>query len=181
MYSEWTSFVNFTPPKGDAMAQILIREATSSDIPVLLRHRRMMWWDMGRRDETALDMMEKAATEYFSQAVPEGSYRGFLAIDTSAEVIGGGGIVISPWPGVLGQLQPKRAMILNLYVEWEHRRQGVAKALMKRMIAWCRENEFCSVALHASEDGRALYERLGFKPTNEMRLEFDMSANVNGD
>jgi ribosomal protein S18 acetylase RimI-like enzyme len=161
------------------MAQVLIREATSSDIHVLLRHRRLMWWDMGRRDQTALNVMERAATEYFSQAVPQGSYRGFLAIDSSGEVIGGGGIVISRWPGVLGQLQPKRAMILNLYVEREHRRQGVASALMKRMIAWCRENEFCCVALHASEDGRALYERLGFKPTNEMRLDFDTSVDAN--
>lgn len=156
------------------MAQTLIRQATSSDIPVLLRHRRMMWWDMGRRDESALEMMERAATEYFSQAVPQGSYRGFLASDASGKIIGGGGIVISPWPGVLGQVQPKRAMILNLYVEREHRRQGVANALMKTMIAWCRENQFRSVALHASEDGRALYEQLGFKPTNEMRLDFEV-------
>ena len=156
------------------MAQTLIRQATSSDIPVLLRHRRMMWWDIGRRDEKALEMMERAATEYFAQAVPQGSYRGFLAIDASGKVIGGGGIVISPWPGVLGQIQAKRAMILNLYVEREHRRQGVANALMKRMIGWCRENGFCSVALHASEDGRALYEQLGFKPSNEMRLDFEV-------
>jgi len=159
------------------MARLIIREASSSDIPVLLRHRRLMWWDMGRRDERALDMMERAATEYFSQALLQGCYRGFLAVDsTSSKVIGGGGIVISPWPGVLGQLQPKRAMILNLYVEREFRRQGVANALMKRMIAWCRESGFCSVALHASDDGRALYKRLGFKATSEMQLDLDLNA-----
>jgi ribosomal protein S18 acetylase RimI-like enzyme len=158
------------------MDQVVIREAATSDAPVLLRHRRLMWWDMGRRDELALGLMERAATEYFSQALRQGSYRGFLAVDSGGKVVGGGGIVISPWPGVLGQLQPKRAMILNLYVEREHRRQGIATALMKRMISWCRENGFRSVALHASEDGRALYERLGFKPTNEMRLDFDLSA-----
>jgi GNAT superfamily N-acetyltransferase len=163
------------------MGQVLIRETTSADISVLLRHRRMMWWDMGRRDEAALDLMERAATEYFSQAIPQGSYRGFLAIDPAGEVIGGAGIVISAWPGVLGQLQPRRAMILNLYVERHHRRQGIADALMRRMIEWCRQNQFCSVALHASEDGRALYERLGFKPTNEMRLDFGIAADVHGD
>jgi len=164
----------------EQMAQLLIRETTSSDIPVLLRHRRLMWWDMGRRDETALELMERAATEYLSQALPQGSYRGFLAVDPSGNVIGGGGIVISPWPGVLGQLHPKRAMILNLYVEREYRRRGVAYELMMRMIAWCRDNGFSSVALHASEDGRALYERLGFRPTNEMRLDFDISVDANG-
>ena len=158
----------------EQMVQLMIREATASDIPALLRHRRLMWWDMGRHDERVLDMMERAATEYFSQALPQGSYRGFLAVDsTSGRIVGGGGIVISPWPGVLGQLQPQRAMILNLYVEREYRRQGIASGLMKRMIAWCRESGFCNVALHASEDGRALYERLGFKSTNEMRLDLD--------
>ena len=57
------------------MDQVIIREATSSDVPLLLRHRRLMWWDMGRRDELALDLMERAAGEYFSQALREGSYR----------------------------------------------------------------------------------------------------------
>ena len=158
------------------MAQLIIREATTSDVPVLVRHRRLMWGDMGQRDGLVLDQMERAATEYFIQAVPQGSYRGFLAVDSSGKILGGGGIVINPWPGLLGQLQPKRAMILNLYVERAYRRQGIANALMKKMIAWCREDGFSSVALHASDEGRALYERLGFRPSNEMRLDFDSSA-----
>jgi hypothetical protein len=39
------------------------------------------------------------------------------------------------------------------------------------MIDWCRENGFINVGLHASDEGRPVYEQLGFKPTNEMRLE----------
>lgn len=50
------------------------------DVPALIRHRRMMWWDMGRRDESALNLMEEAAREYFPAAVATGSYRGFVAI-----------------------------------------------------------------------------------------------------
>src|SRR5215831_15487225 len=136
------------------MAQMAMRAATVSDIPILLRHRRLMWWDMGRRDEAALDLMERAAREYFLQAVPDGSYRGLLALNADGDTIGGGGIVISPWPGVLGQRAPKRAMILNLYVERDHRRRGVARALMKAMTVWCRDNGFSSVGLHASDEGR---------------------------
>jgi len=153
------------------MAEVKIRAADVSDVATLIHHRRMMWWDMGRRDENALRLLETAANEYFQAALAEGSYVGFLAESASGAVIGGGGIVVSAWPGVLGQRQPRRAMILNMYVEREHRRQGVARALMEMMIAWCKENEFASVALHASDQGRALYERLGFKPTTEMRLE----------
>ena len=147
-----------------------IRSATAADLVTLLRHRRLMWWDMGRRDEAALALMEAAARDYFTAALPSGGYRGFLAHDASGAILGGGGIVVSAWPGMLGQREPQRAMILNMYVEHEHRRRGVARALMQAMIAWCRENGFVSVGLHASDDGRALYEQLGFRPTNEMSL-----------
>lgn len=153
------------------MVPIKIRAASASDVAILVQHRRMMWWDMGRRDEEALRLMESAAGEYFPAAIADGSYVGLLVEDGAGTVIGGGGIVISAWPGVLGQRQPRRAMILNMYVEREHRRRGIARALMDRMIAWCKENEFAYVGLHASDEGRPLYEKLGFKHTEEMRLE----------
>ena len=153
------------------MSSFTIRSATADDIPLILRHRRMMWWDMGRRDEEALDLADQAARDYFSEAIPSGMYRGFLAVDEAGQVIGGGGIVISPWPSILDQRQPKRAMILNVYVEPSYRRRGVARKLMETLLQWCRENGFVNVALHASEEGRKLYEQLGFKPTNEMKLD----------
>jgi len=150
---------------------ITIRAAVGSDIPTLIRHRRMMWWDMGRcQDAAALDVMERAAREYFSAAIPDGSYRGFLAVTDAGEIVGGGGIVISPWPGSFDQEKPRRAMILNMYVEKPYRRRGIARALMETMIEWCRREEFAHVGLHASDEGRPLYEKLGFRATNEMRL-----------
>jgi ribosomal protein S18 acetylase RimI-like enzyme len=158
------------------MSEVRIRRAVIADIPALLRHRRMMWWDMGERQDSVLHLMGAAADAYFKAAVADGSYQGFVAIEGEGKVIGGGGIVISPWPGILHQRQPSRAMILNLYVEREYRRRGVARSLMKEMIAWCRDNGFAYVGLHASEDGRALYEQLGFKSTNEMRLTLGTSS-----
>ena len=66
--------------------------------------------------------------------------------------------------------QPRRATILNLYTYPQYRRQGLARLLMQTMIDRCRGEGFASVSLHASDDGRLLYEALGFQPTNEMRL-----------
>lgn len=158
-------------PRPSNTQEVEIRPAKLSEIAILVRHRRLMWQELGRRDEADLELMAAAAKEYFAVAVADGSYRGFLAEHRSGAVLGGGGIVVSAWPGVLGQRRPQRAMILNMYVEREHRRKGVARALMETMIAWCRQNEFAYVGLHASEQGRELYEKLGFKPTDEMRLE----------
>jgi hypothetical protein len=66
-----------------------IRAATPADIPTLIRHRRMMWLDMGR-PESALEDLDDAAREYFTAALPSGRYRGFLAITPAGEIVGGG-------------------------------------------------------------------------------------------
>ena len=42
---------------------------------------------------------------------------------------------------------------------------------MAVMLAWCRAQGMSSLNLHASDSGRALYESLGFAPTNEMRID----------
>ena len=131
---------------------------------------------MGYDDAARLDRAEVSARSYFESAIPDGSYRGFLAVDAGNTVIGGGGVVISHWPGDLHESKPHRAMILNVYVERNYRRRGVARMLMKWMIEWCKDNGFARVGLHSSPEGRGLYEELGFKSTNEMRLDLTMPS-----
>jgi GNAT superfamily N-acetyltransferase len=60
--------------------------------------------------------------------------------------------------------------ILNVYAEQAFRRHGLALQLVETALAWCGTNGIRTVILHTSEDGRPLYDRLGFRPTNEMRL-----------
>lgn len=147
-----------------------LRPATPADIDTLIHHRYCMWRDMGR-DAEQLTLVEPAARTYFTAALPSGAYRGWLA-EADRKIVGGAGIVISAWPGMLGSPLAKRAMILNMFVEQEYRRRGIARALMETMIAWCKAEGFTSVGLHASDEGRPLYESMGFEPTNEMRLNF---------
>jgi GNAT superfamily N-acetyltransferase len=65
----------------------------------------------------------------------------------------------------------RRAYILNVYTEPGYRGRGIARQVVSAIGEWCRQEGFCSVALHASSMGRPIYEAMGFKPTNEMRLE----------
>jgi predicted GNAT family acetyltransferase len=62
-------------------------------------------------------------------------------------------------------------MIVNVYTEPDHRRRGLARRLMVTMLDWLRQEGYGTVSLHASDYGRALYESLGFRATNEMRLQ----------
>jgi GNAT superfamily N-acetyltransferase len=58
-----------------------------------------------------------------------------------------------------------------VYTEPAWRRRGVADALMRQVIRWAEAERLDRLVLHASEAGRALYQRLGFAPTNEMRFQ----------
>ena len=148
-----------------------LRPATLADIDIILHHRREMFREIGGSDADLVDHFELASRTYFQNALAAGTYHGIFA-ELHREVIAGGGIVIVDWPGSPLNFEPKRAWILNVYVEPHARRRGLARIIMHTLIDWCKRNEFQSVALHPSEQGRALYENLGFRKTNEMRLAF---------
>jgi uncharacterized protein (DUF1330 family) len=54
------------------------------------------------------------------------------------------------------------------------RRRGVAALLMQHVLAWARHGRLDRLVLHASAEGRRLYEGLGFVATNEMRFAGDL-------
>jgi len=150
--------------------ELTIREAGIADLDVVLHHRRRMFADMGYGDEVILDETMSTSRPFFEERLADGRYRGWLVEDSHHRVVAGGGIVIFDHHSSPRDPFPKRAIIVNMYTEPAYRRKGVARALMEIMIDWCRGQGFGSVLLHASDEGRPLYEQLGFTPTNEMRL-----------
>jgi ribosomal protein S18 acetylase RimI-like enzyme len=153
-----------------APSDITFRIAKPQDCLVILHHRRRMFEDMGEGTTEDLDRMIEATTPWLASALADGSYRGWLAETAERRVVAGGGVLVSSWPA--GPCDPctRRALILNLYTEPEFRRRGLARQLMLLMTQSLTEQGFKSVVLHASNEGRLLYEKLGFVPTNEMRL-----------
>jgi GNAT superfamily N-acetyltransferase len=147
-----------------------IREATPADLDVVMRHRRSMFADMGDRDRPALDAMDASSRPLFARALADGSYRGWLAQEHDGRIVAGGGIIMLPYHSSPRDPSPQRAWIVNMYTDPGYRRRGLARRLMDEMIAWCRSRRMTTVYLHASDEGRMLYESLGFTPTNEMRL-----------
>lgn len=146
-----------------------IRQATVADVDIIVRHRCSMFADMGYGDEAGRSAMATAARPFIEAALKDGSYRGWLVEDGDRVVAGAGLAIVGFQPTPLDP-SPRRAWVLNMYTEPAYRRRGLARELLQSMIVWCREQGFSSVFLHPSDAGRPLYELLGFKPTNEMRL-----------
>ena len=155
-----------------------IRPATPNDAPILAKHRVEMFRDMGRiADETTAAELRAASEPLLAQWVEAGSYLGWLVEPSSRPglVVGGAGVQLRPMlprpaVGATGLIAGPEAYVLNVFVERAWRRRGVAAYLMEFVLTYARERRLRLVSLHASDEGRPLYEKLGFVPTNEMRL-----------
>jgi GNAT superfamily N-acetyltransferase len=161
--------------------RVAIRRATGPDASTIAGHRVAMFRDMGQvapPDEgTLFATTERAVVE----ALADGRYVAWLATppDSPEAVVGGAGVLIRhtlPGPRAYGISDGRQALVLNVYTEPSWRRCGVAAALMNEVLEWTRAEGIREVVLHASAEGRPLYERLGFVPTNEMRLRSPLAA-----
>ncbi len=147
-----------------------LREASAEEIPVLIRHRRLMFESIGFADRARNDAMDAAVDGYFAEAVPSGEYRAWVVTTAEGEIVGGIGLKVMSMAPSPRNLDGRYAYLMGLYVEPEHRRRGIAQALVEGAIAWAREQGIVEVRLHASDQGRPLYEGIGFRQTNEMRM-----------
>ena len=155
-----------------------VRPAVVADIPLLAHHRAAMFHDMGKLASHQRAVLEGETTAYLTGALPRGDYLAWVAEEpgTPPAIIGGAGVQLRP---LLPRPRPDsddlelgpEAIVLNVYVEPNWRRRGVADALMRALLNALDARGIRRVVLHASKEGRRLYERLGFVPTNEMLLD----------
>jgi GNAT superfamily N-acetyltransferase len=149
-----------------------IREAKleEKDIEVIVHQRRAMFFDMGHRDESALESMSARFRPWLKRKMEAGEYRAWFAIAPDESVAAGAGLWLMDWPPHIVGEGKWRGNILNVYTEAAYRRQGLARELMNKAMEWCAREGVETVILHASEQGRPLYEKFGFEAKNEMRL-----------
>lgn len=128
---------------------------------------------MGAARDVRFDTMVANCRRWFSARIADGTYLGFLVSETNAPtaVVAGGGLMLLDWPPT--QLDPgtTRGYLLNVFVEPAHRGRGLARIVTDPCLETCRARGIRVVTLHASDAGRAVYTRIGFRETNEMRLE----------
>ena len=155
-----------------------VRRATLADVATLARHRAEMFRDIHAIDDAQYAAMTDASRAYFASAIPSGEYLAWLAVPASApgDVAAGAGLQlrsalpsIRHWSGETEVVTGRQGMVLNVFTERAWRRRGLAKLLMEHVIAGARSAGVTSLVLHASKEGRPLYEMLGFERTNEMR------------
>jgi GNAT superfamily N-acetyltransferase len=128
-----------------------------------------MFLDMGYCTDNELDSMCEHFLPWLEPRLRSGEYRAWFIVAADDSIVAGLGLWLMAWPP---HMVPglTRANILNVYTHPGHRRRGLARRLMLTALDWCAANGIRTVILHASHEGRPLYESLDFRPTNEMRV-----------
>src|SRR6266446_2358599 len=157
---------------------INLRRATPADAATIGWHRARMFQEMGDVPPHLFEEFWARSRDRLPEQLTTGEYVGWLASakEEPDKIIAGAGVQLRhvlPHPltsqsGEVAIAEGRHAIILNVFTEPEWRRHGVATLLVQRIIEWSREQRLDRLVLHASAEGRALYERLGFIATNEM-------------
>jgi GNAT superfamily N-acetyltransferase len=137
---------------------------TSVIMPVALCHVR----EVARHRYFQSSVSERARhayEEWLALALDENRYFGFVAIDVAnpTNVIGGCGLVILDWGPGKENFNRYRGRVVNLFVEPEFRRAGVARKLLTQVLCSAKSFGVSAIGLSSTAIARPLYEEYGFK------------------
>jgi ribosomal protein S18 acetylase RimI-like enzyme len=90
--------------------------------------------------------------------------------ELDGEPVASAGLMWFPHPP--GPINPAglEAYVLNVYTRPEARRMGLARELMTHVVEEARARGVRRIWLRASDDGRPLYEAMGFRAGNYLQL-----------
>lgn len=148
-----------------------IRVASAADIPHIVHHREQMFREMGTACDYAA--MADACTRWYGEALPTGTYRGWM-VERGGQVVGGGGMIVMPWSPGPSRFDPRMAWVYNVFVEPAHRGHGLGRRLMEAMHAWCRTQGIERLALNATAAGARVYRDLGYTSPDEPMMRLDL-------
>jgi N-acetylglutamate synthase-like GNAT family acetyltransferase len=133
---------------------VAIRDAKRSDSPVVAALLDQLGYPASPGEvERRLERLRSTGADRIFVAELEGQVVGLAALHVSASI----------------EYDRDAGKVSAIVVDEKWRRRGVGEALMRQVLRWAEEERLDRLVLHASDAGRALYERLGFVGTNEMR------------
>ncbi len=148
---------------------------------LLVAHRRGMWKEIGGATPKELAAADPVYRHWALEGLREGWLLAFVAEDDRGRALGSGALWLAPSQPRPGRLARSRLpYILSMYTLPSARGRGVASALVGEMVRWAEAHGYPRVTLHASVQGRPVYERLGFVASNEMRRELPARARGRG-
>lgn len=144
-------------------------KATANEIDQLIYLRKKQLVDEGIEPNQEIDTELK---EFFTNKMSDGSLIEWI-IEDNEEIIATGAIVFYEFPPTYTNKSGKKAYITNMYTKESYRGQGIATKLLTKLVAEAKTAGIIKIWLGASNLGRPVYKKFGFKEADEL-LELDI-------
>jgi GNAT superfamily N-acetyltransferase len=146
-----------------------IREGTAADLDLLVRMRLAF---LAERTDTPHDEVLAVLTEptrrFFADLLPVDGVWSWFAEDGRSRgdglCAGAVAMLVGPVAPRPTDLRTREAHVINMFVLPEHRSAGLGRRLLTAAVAAAEARGVRTAVLHATADGRPLYESLGFAP-----------------
>lgn len=153
---------------------INIRIATRNDIKILTKHRELMFEEMSSSKNREIDKalfvtMAVSYSKYLLDSMKLDQLCGWVA-EVESEVVGSGILSFINWPPGPGESHARAGLLHSLYTDLKFRRLGIAKSIIGNAISASKKRDLKWITLGASDDGKPLYEKLGFRLSTEAKM-----------
>lgn len=168
MKARWMGAAKLRPQSLILSRMLVTHAATTADAALIAAHRRAMFAAIGGSQETDLDAMTRSFEPWVTRMIAADRYAGWIVSDADRPVASAG-LFIMDWPPHPFDPQgERRGYVLNVFVEPQYRKRGLAHDLTEMCMAEARLRGIRVTTLHASDAGQPIYAGMGFKASKEM-------------
>lgn len=156
-------------------AGLTVRPARRDDLPVIVELRLAFDRELlgGDLPPDRVGPHRSQVADYLAGHVDSDIYRLWVA-EEAGHIVGMGGLVVVDRPPHPRSRRSGEGFIVNVYTLPRWRGRGVGRAIMDALVTEGRRLRLRRVYLRTSDEGRRLYESMGFRdPGNYLSLDLD--------
>lgn len=149
------------------MHEITYHKATINDLQILIDSRVAFLKDYWGEQPIELENnLRNELKNYFVNTITTGIYQCWYAT-INGDFAGVGAMVIMQRPGSFRAPKGISGYIMNMYTVPKYRKQGIASAILNKLMNENAEVKVDFFELHATKDGEPVYIKAGFTKHQE--------------
>lgn len=145
--------------------KIIFRKAVVGEVDALVKARLNFLGEVNQLTDEDKMLLQETNRRYFMDSVQNGSYVAYIAV-LDEKIVGTSGITFYNVPPNKKCPSGKVAYISNIFTCKEHRGRGIASKLFTLLVEEAKGLGYEKLLLNATDMGRPLYEKFGFKDTH---------------
>lgn len=139
------------------------RKTDSTEISRLIELRKKQLMDEGIAPSENID---DELQRFFETKTADNTMVEWVA-EENGQIAATAAIVFYDFPPTWTNTTGRKGYITNMYTDPAYRKQGIATALLQKLVEEAENRQVFRLWLGASKDGRPVYRKFGFRETDE--------------